>query len=384
MQNITDVNTFTSPVTVLSDGDAVAAANSIPTAQALANRTAFLNSRISLPFGDGSDGSATITTSSATISDWLTSGVMQRDVFLSSLTISGSGSLNTNGYRIFVSGILDVSAAGTNAIQCNGNAGGVNLFGAALVAQTVGGSGVGGNLVGSVTNVSPSNGGGGGGAAGFHSSADTAPGGSGGGAVGAATGSAGGAGGVGTSGTGSAGGSAQNPAVFRYPSLSLVRGASLIGGGAGGGGGAGSGNGGGGGSGGGVVFVSANTINRGSGATAPIISAIGGAGGISAVNGNGSSGGGGGGGYIFLVYLFLTGTALANALAATGGAGHAGYDNGGGSSGGGGGGAGGVITTISWGGSVTTTMGSAGTAGGNTTLSSPGAGGAGGACAQTL
>ena len=41
MNNITAVNTFTDPVTVLADGDAVASANTIPTIQALTNRSLF-------------------------------------------------------------------------------------------------------------------------------------------------------------------------------------------------------------------------------------------------------------------------------------------------------------------------------------------------------
>jgi hypothetical protein len=46
LNNITDVSAFTSPVTVLADGDAVDAAHSVPTAQALANRTRYLSDNL--------------------------------------------------------------------------------------------------------------------------------------------------------------------------------------------------------------------------------------------------------------------------------------------------------------------------------------------------
>ena len=57
-------------------------------------------------FGDGSDGTVTVT-SAVTLS---------KDMNYASLKVSGSGSINTAGYRIFVQGTLDLSAASASAI----------------------------------------------------------------------------------------------------------------------------------------------------------------------------------------------------------------------------------------------------------------------------
>jgi hypothetical protein len=51
MHNVTDVNAFTSPVQVLDDGDPVAASQTQPTIQALANRTFYTNSLLALVRG---------------------------------------------------------------------------------------------------------------------------------------------------------------------------------------------------------------------------------------------------------------------------------------------------------------------------------------------
>src|ERR1039458_7087888 len=66
-------------------------------------------------FGDGSDGNLTVT-SNSTNSGPLTSGALTRDAYFNNLTINGSGAINTSGFRIFVAGTLDISAAGAGAI----------------------------------------------------------------------------------------------------------------------------------------------------------------------------------------------------------------------------------------------------------------------------
>src|SRR5271165_5930419 len=66
-------------------------------------------------FGDGSDGTLTISSGVTTLT---------RDMFWSNVTISGTGQINTAGYKMFVSGTLDISAAGAAAIFDNGGTGG--------------------------------------------------------------------------------------------------------------------------------------------------------------------------------------------------------------------------------------------------------------------
>ena len=58
-------------------------------------------------FGSGADGNVVILSGTTTIT---------RDMQYGNLTISGSGALVTNGYRVFVSGVLDLSQAGAGAI----------------------------------------------------------------------------------------------------------------------------------------------------------------------------------------------------------------------------------------------------------------------------
>src|SRR5208282_5619394 len=65
-------------------------------------------------YGDGSDGAYTLSTGVITL---------QRDMFYTNLTISGTGNIITNGYKIYVSGTLNISAAPAGAIQFNGNNG---------------------------------------------------------------------------------------------------------------------------------------------------------------------------------------------------------------------------------------------------------------------
>ena len=88
--------------------------------------SSFQNTSVIQNFGDGSDGNLTLTTANYTGGP-ITAGVLTRDAYFNNLTISGSGSLNTNSYRLFVAGTLDVSAASTGAINNNGINGFNNL-----------------------------------------------------------------------------------------------------------------------------------------------------------------------------------------------------------------------------------------------------------------
>lgn len=281
-------------------------------------------------FGTGADGNVTISSGTTTLT---------RDMFYENLTISGTGALKTNGYRVFVKDTLTLTNAPANAIHFNGNAGGSNpdrtlggSAGAAVVSGTVAGS----------------QGGSAGGDANATSGAQAA-------AIAALTTSNGGA--AGSSGAGGAdlnreypGGAARAAtalpgltATYFFVTEHLLRGAQLIEGGAGapGGGGGVNGNGssggGGGGAGGGVLALFAKKINRGSSTAAGAISANGGNGGsalMTAVpfparpdNGSGGGGGGGGGGgFIYLVYQELLGSEKSGGIRANGGTGGNGAD----------------------------------------------------------
>ena len=63
-------------------------------------------------FGDGNDGDATISSNTS----------LTTDVFYNNLTVNSGVTLDTNGYRIFVKGILTLT--GTGKVARNGNAGG--------------------------------------------------------------------------------------------------------------------------------------------------------------------------------------------------------------------------------------------------------------------
>src|ERR1017187_9336359 len=89
-------------------------------------------------FGTGADGNVTISSGVVT---------MTRDMYYNNLTINGTGSLVTNGYQVFVAGILDISAAPAAAISADGNPGGSSAGsggGLAPTTQTAGTVGVGG------------------------------------------------------------------------------------------------------------------------------------------------------------------------------------------------------------------------------------------------
>lgn len=285
-------------------------------------------------FGDGSDGDLTISSGTTTL---------QRDQFYSSVTISGTARLNPNGFRIFVSGTLDLTNAPANAISLTinngGNASGATggTAGTSLFSNTVGG-----------TNGTASAGTNGG--TGTGTSATT---------VTANVACLGGSNGISGSGGANATQIAGRAAVTRTQNSfyridhQILRGGTLFLGGissAGGTSGTGttgntSGAGGGGGSGSGVICIFANTISRSSSTAASCISAIGGAGGngsssTAATNAGGGGGGGGsGGGCVILFYGNLTGSTATNCIDVSGGAGGAGgngvvYRGGGGGQGG--------------------------------------------------
>ena len=285
-------------------------------------------------FGDGGNGAATITGPLS----------LGEDTYYTDLTVSGAGSINLNGYRLFVSGTLNLSNAGANAIYNNGLTGNSGTVGAQAgvrggLGVTVSGYGAGN------TGIALSGAGGAGGVANTNNAtAGAAP-----TTIAAATrhnaGGPGGAGGLGGASlfTGAVGGAGQatltSPSAFYLRTLnygttnSFIQRAIInqgaipfqyltvdtVGGRHGGGGGGGSSSavangksGGSGGSGGGIAFIYARQIIVGASTNAAAISARGGNGGnggTSSFNGQagGGGGGGGGGGYVYLVYGTITG-----------------------------------------------------------------------------
>lgn len=325
-------------------------------------------------FGDGYDGDVEISSGEV---------VLEKDMYYNNLTVNGTGSIRTNGFRVFVKGILDLSSAPASAIHHNGNDGenasGVTggAGGEAVQCATVGGGLAGreGNNGSTAANSS---------GAGnqnkvpedrFYSCNGGAGGGSGYGGIGTGSGSPA----LQSRGSsigfdGDPFGSTPNKMFFNSFTKDLVSGvlndningtrgtATLLwgaGGGAGGSSGEGSssagatGAGGGGGSGAGVVFISARQIKRGSETAEGAISAVGGRGGngsnaVVSGAGGGSGGGGGGGGFIYLSYMSLCGDEKENMLNASGGKGGSGGNGVGGGTGaeGGQGGKGGFIQTL--------------------------------------
>ena len=277
-------------------------------------------------FGDGSDGNVTIT-STVTLT---------RDMFYNNLTFGASGILLTKGYRVFVAGILDVTAAIAGAITQN----------AVTNAAAFGATGT--------TSTTPAAGGLANDAGFFSALSGTA------GAAGLSAGSSAGLSGVNLANTTSAfpqgiysgatgaNGTAGSPGIAgtagQHTTPTLVFGAkrswidwtpisntlaTAAGGTGGGGGGGGTGGASGGGGGGGAgcygIAIYANTINRNASTATNFINMVGGAGGngLAGVSNAGSGGGGGGGqgGFIYIVYGTLTGTAKTAAIRSAGGQG---------------------------------------------------------------
>jgi hypothetical protein len=268
-------------------------------------------------FGDGSDGALNISSGTTTLS---------RDQFYSSVTISGTARLNPNGFKIFVSGTLDLTNAPVIAISRN-TVDGSN--GSGSTGGAGGGAGTQGTISGAAGAASGSTGGTG------ITTANTTVQAT---AISAQTTSLGGSNGASGGGgitTGSANPRTQVLAQvnsFYRIDHQILRGASLFGGGlAGNGGTSGGGDGtnagaggGGGGGGGGMIVIFANTIARGSSTSASAIRAFGGTGGNGAAStlgttGGGGGGSGGGGGVVIIYYASLTGTTATNAIQVYGG-----------------------------------------------------------------
>jgi hypothetical protein len=224
-------------------------------------------------FGDGSDGDVTVSSGTTTLT---------RTTFYRNLTVSGTGILETAGYRVFIQNALVIS--GTGIIR-NSGSDGVNT----------GASGAGGAA-------GYFRGGGAGGSAGFGAgnpgtSFTTGPCGGGSGGAGETGSAAGGAAGTVTAGELHYRHNGYQAAVSPFTINTSTGAVTILAGGAGGGGGGNSsGQAGGGGGGGGVVAIYAPSITVGSGC---FIRANGGAGGTNA----NADGGGGGGGCVLLVYV---------------------------------------------------------------------------------
>ena len=352
-----------------------------------------------LLFGDGSDGVLNVTAGTSTLA---------RDMQYTNLTISGTGAIDTAGFRVAVSGTLTLDNAPANAITWVVATGGGNASGTGAGAAGAQVSSANKRIGGASPGYIGKTGGTGAGTNGSNQTTTVitgaiAKGGDGG------VGGTGGNAGANSGGTGGTTVSISSVATNLYEpigtlplydsGLGLTIGASggsavnYVGGGVGGssgGSGAGDGTAGGGsggsGSGGICVGVWARTISRGAGTAAGCISAIGGVGGaggspVAGNRGGGSGGGGGGGGVVVLVVRTLTGAQKTAAIVATGGAGGAGAaGTGTGTAGTGGyGGNGGNIWIWNVGaGTCTKTAGSAGSAPTGTT------GGPGGACSVNL
>jgi hypothetical protein len=250
-------------------------------------------------WGDGSDGNVTVSSGTTTLS---------RDMYYNNLTINGTGQIVTNGYRIYVAGILDISAAPAGAIQWNGNAAVGTSGGLPLSNANLGGSPSGaGAAYGAIGNN---------GTIGANGGSTLAAG---------ADGSNTSVGGLGATNTflGTQFPNTKFGLVISGPDEALA-----IGGASGpSGGSVSSGYSGAGGSGAGVLVIVARIIARGTNTTAGIIQAKGGNGSagsnvtLAPASGGGS---GAGGGWIILAFGQLTGSTIVGAIDLSGGAGESG------------------------------------------------------------
>ena len=291
-------------------------------------------------FGTGVDGSVTISGGTTTLT---------RDMHYTNLTITG-GTLATNGFRVYVSGTLDLSFAPAGAIIA-GQSLSTPYAAASAVWTLPGGNGGRGSGTGGTGAGSNGNGGNPGTTQNFPIIGGNS--------------SASGNGGAGTNG----GGTGANPLYTGTPTNALFPGGFIgpiqtnysytplnvlsgIGGGSGGvGGGDGTnagGNSGGGGNSSAAIGIWARNIQRGTNSTAAIISAVGTVGGngsspAAGNTGGGGGGSGGGGGGVYIVVENLLGSTITNAIDVSGGAGGTGgngHGTGGGGNGGGSGGSG--------------------------------------------
>lgn len=354
----------------------------LETAEQAALYNAFLQDR----FGDGSDGTVTV---SAPLT-------LVRDMYYDTLTVAAGAQIATQGNTIFCKTLLDLSNAPAAAIVgCAATLDGNAATGGSTGGVVRTGSPAGESYARGGTGIQGASGLVGAGVVGTTGSASVSEG---------SAGGAGGASGSGTGGAGAAGGPTlshviSRPHRFRVKTCGMTAPnfQSMLGGaqpGAGGAAGAGDGaaaKGGGGGSGGGTaapVAISAKTILRGAGTAAGCIRARGGAGGnggngaASANNTGGGGGGGAGGGTAARIgYFARTGAAAATCVDAGGGAGGNGGNGvnaGGGGTGGSGGDAGCLILDDYATGVTTVTTGTAGSAAAAPVGAAGSAGGAGG------
>ncbi len=351
-------------------------------------------------FGDGSDGTVAVT-GAVTLS---------RDMYYDNLTISGSGSLTTNGYVVFVKHLLDLSAAAAGAVkwvgsnatapttQAGGTGQNVVTSPALYVSHLIGVAG--GARNGGIAGTSPGAGG-----ASANQIYNTTVSGSGGAGGASSTGVAGGAGGGVTSSFQRLLKSLKPMSFCNSAATANSEFGGVLPGGGGGGGkannsGATTGGGGGGGANGGMLSIYARIIKRDSSGTATGAIAAYGTNGANGANGNvdgssaaiggGGGGGGGAGGLVHLAYEYLTGTAKSNLIDVSGGAGGAGGNCVAGTPGsatggtGGGGGGGGSVVVHQVPGTPTRTTGTTGTSGSGPTGVTGGAGGAGETLQVTL
>lgn len=292
---------------------------------------------------DGSDGNVTISSGTTTLT---------RDMYYNNLTMSGTGSIDLNSYRIFVKGVLDITAAAVGAIKSNGANGGNasgTTAGAAVTVPVAGSVGIRGQGAAGRTGTTAAGSTGNGGTAGTNGGSSNAS----------------GAGGTGTNAGGGQGGAAAGAIThIKYYVTQFLRRNALINGGyggpgGGGGGGDGTNNGGGsgaGGNGGGITAVYANIILKGTSTPAGVFQANGGNGGnggnsdAAGVTGGGGGGSAGGGGWLYIAYNMLAGPTVLNIGWAHGGSGGQGGNGFGTGAKGGNGGAGGnpgIINVIS-------------------------------------
>jgi hypothetical protein len=272
-------------------------------------------------FGDGSDGAVTISSGTT---------VLSREMYYTNLTISGTGSLDPNGFRVLGTGILDLTNAPANAIQRNGGSGFTAITKAAGLAPVR----VSNN---SAVLMAAFNGGAGAAATSNAPVAGTALSYAGNYLLGGVAGRGGGT----AAGSGSSAGAAgtENLNYSRFVERTFLNNSSggfRVGSGdgagasGGGNGTAGTGGGSGGtGQGGGAIAIFFKTISRGASTAVGCISSNGGdsgGGGAPFASGGaaGAGSGGAGAGFIQILYLTLTGTTATNAIQANGGNGGAG------------------------------------------------------------
>lgn len=277
----------------------------------------------SVIFGTGADGIVSVTTSIS----------LSRDMHYTNLTISGSGKIYTNGWRIYIKGTLDISSAGAAAINAiPGTPGGAsgaspgNGAGGGYIARTSINSGfAGAGGAGNINNGAAGNNGG---------SQACLAGGLGG------KGGAGGAGGTGTGGNGGTAATVSQISNWNFNSLPLnplfvsanaatpIQVFAAIQSGGGGGGGGDTINSGGGGSSSsntaGSVCIFAQFINRSASTTIGAIAATAnapgpGADGVGGNSGGGGGGGGSGGGLVWITVGTLLGTTATNCIDVSGG-----------------------------------------------------------------